>query len=64
MTRQFAMHMYADAHTAPACRCASMTASSALLKDTALAAVSFLFALVLVLVDLLVRIIVPWKAKP
>lgn len=57
MTRMSAMSMFADAHTAPAHCCAMM-------KDTAVAAVSFLFDIVLVLVGLIVRIIGPVKAKP
>lgn len=64
MTRMSAMSMFADAHTAPAHCCAHMTASYAMMKDTAVAAVSFLFDIVLVLVGLIVRIIGPVKAKP
>lgn len=62
MTRMSAMSMFADAHTAPAHCCAHMTASYAMMKDTAVAAVSFLFDIVLV--GLIVRIIGPVKAKP
>ncbi len=62
MTRMSAMPMFADAHTAPAHCCAHMIASCAMMKDTAVAAVSFLFDIVLV--GLIVRIIGPVKAKP
>lgn len=64
MTRMSAMPMFADAHTAPAHCCACMTTSCAMMKDTAVAAVSFLIAIVRVLVGLIVRIIGPVKAKP
>lgn len=64
MYRRNAMKMFADASTAPACQSAAMTMSSdhrALILDTALLAVSFLFN---VLPGLAVRIIMPKQAKP
>ena len=67
MYRKNAMMMFADACTAPACQSASMTMASdrrALILDTALLAVSFLFDVLLGIGSLAVRIILPRQAKP
>ena len=67
MYRRNAMKMFADASTAPACQSAAMTMSSdhrALILDTALLAVSFLFDVLLGLARLVVRIISPKQANP
>ena len=64
MCRRNVMNMSADACTAPASQSASMTMTAdrrALILDTALLAVSFLFN---VLPGLAVRIIMPKQAKP
>lgn len=64
MTSMTAMPMFADASFAPACQSAPMTNSCAVMMDTALLAVSFLFGILLVLSVLVVRIILPNLAKP
>ena len=64
MYRRNVMNMSADACTAPASQSASMTKTAdrrALILDTALLAVSFLFN---VLPGLAVRIITPKQANP
>ena len=67
MYRKNAMMMFADACTAPATQSASMTMTEsrcAVMLDTALLAVSFLFDVLLGIVSLAVRIILPRQAKP
>lgn len=66
MDRMYAMNMSADACTAPAHQSASMTMSAAcaVILDTALWAVSFLLEAVAGLIALVVRIMLPWQAKP
>lgn len=64
MKKTAATAMFADACFAPACQSAHMTNSCAVMMDTAMLAVSFLFGRLLVLVCLMVRIIIPNLAKP
>lgn len=67
MYRRNVMNMSADACTAPASQSASMTMTAdrrALILDTALLAVSFLFDVLLGLARLVVRIISPKQANP
>ena len=64
MVRKSAMNMSADAMTAPACQSASMYTACAMILDTAVLAVSFLFSRLLGIVSEVVRIILPRPAKP
>lgn len=67
MYRMSGMNMSADACTAPACQSASMTTRCAIILDTAVLAVSFLFDGLVRIVSIVtgaVRIILPGTAKP
>lgn len=58
------MNMSADACSAPACQCASMTANCAIVMGTADLAVSFLPIKLSEVLLLAVRIILPKMANP